>query len=160
MIPMTVGISLIPFIAQNYGAGRVDRIKQARKMTMTFAFFYGIFIAFVFIVFARDMATFFSTEQAVIEILCSYIYITCMGYGLLEIHRYAGFILTGLHEPIHSSALNIIRAAVLLIPLSIAGRLFLGLSGIFWGRLATDVAAGLLGIYWSGKILASKDRRS
>jgi len=39
MIPMTVGISLIPFIAQNYGAGRVDRIKQARKMTMTFAFF-------------------------------------------------------------------------------------------------------------------------
>ena len=81
MIPMTVGIPLIPFIAQNYGARRMDRIRKARKGTMTFAALYGIFIALLLIIFARPMARLFSAETAVIDILCSYIYITSMGYG-------------------------------------------------------------------------------
>jgi putative MATE family efflux protein len=158
MIPMTVGVSLIPFVAQNYGAGRMNRIRQARKGTMIFALLYGIFIGILFIIFAEDMAGLFSTEKDVIDILCSYIYITCMGYGMLEIHRYAGFTMTGAHEPMQASALNVMRAAGLLIPLSIAGSLLFNLEGIFWGRLATDILAGLIGIWWSGRILATKEK--
>ncbi len=157
MIPMTVGMSLIPFVAQNYGAGRMDRIRLARKGTMTFALLYGIFIGFLFVIFAESLAGLFSSEKRVIDILCSYIYITCMGYGMLEIHRYAGFSLTGTHRPLQASALNIIRVAVLLIPLSIAGSALFGLNGIFWGRLATDILAGCVGIWWSGRMLSSID---
>ena len=157
MIPMTVGMSLIPFIAQNYGAGRMDRIMTARKGTMIFAVLYGVFIGLAFIFFAKTLAGFFSKEKAVVDILCSYIYITCMGYGLLEVHRYAGFVLTGIHKPFHSLMLNFVRVAVLLIPFSIAGRLLSDLDGIFWGRLAADLLAGASGIWWSGRMLrASK----
>jgi putative MATE family efflux protein len=157
MIPMTVGMSLIPFVAQNYGAGRLDRIRQARKGAMIFALLYGVFIGLLFIIFAERMAGLFSTDRSVIDILCSYIYITCMGYGMLEVHRYAGFTMTGAHEPIQASALNIIRIAVLLVPLSLAGSVLFGLEGIFWGRFATDILAGLVGIHWSGRMLASKE---
>lgn len=158
MIPMTVGMSLIPFAAQNYGADRVDRIRQARKGTMTFAVLYGIFIGLLFIIFANPLAGLFSNERDVIDILRLYIYITCMGYGMLEVHRYAGFIMTGMHEPLWASAINIIRVIVLLIPLSIAGNILFQLTGIFWGRLATDILAGLIGIWWSGRILTAKER--
>lgn len=158
MIPMTVGMSLIPFAAQNYGAGRVDRIRQARKGTMTFAVLYGIFIGLIFIIFATHLAGLFSDERAVVDILRLYIYITCMGYGMLEVHRYAGFIMTGMHEPLWASAINIIRVIVLLIPLSVAGSFLFQLTGIFWGRLATDILAGLIGIWWSGRILAAKEK--
>ncbi len=157
MIPMTVGMSLIPFVAQNYGAGRMDRIRRARKDTMTFAVLYGIFIALLFIVFAESLAGLFSGEQKVIDVLCSYIYITSMGYGMLEVHRYAGFSLTGAHEPLQASALNIIRVIVLLIPFSMAGSAVFGLNGIFWGRLTTDILAGCIGIWWSGRMLSSKE---
>ncbi|MEA5114350.1 MAG: MATE family efflux transporter [Geobacteraceae bacterium] len=153
MIPMAVGMSLIPFVAQNFGAGRLDRIRQARKVTMTFAVSYGIFIGFLFIIFAEPMARIFSTERAVTEVLCSFIYITCMGYGMLEVHRYAGFMITGAHYPVQASMLNILRVVVLLIPLSIAGSILLELEGIFWGRLATDLLCGLIGIWWSGRML-------
>jgi putative MATE family efflux protein len=156
MIPMTVGISLIPFIAQNYGAGRMDRIRQARRGTMTFALLYGVFIGVMFLLFAEPMAGIFSSERRVIDVLCSYIYITCMGYGMLEIHRYAGFVMTGAHEPVQASVLNIIRAAVLLIPLSLLGSFLAGLEGIFWGRLATDLLAGAIGIWWSGRVISSR----
>lgn len=153
MIPMAVGMSLIPFVAQNFGAGRLDRIRQARKVTMTFAVLYGIFIGFLFIIFAEPMASVFSTERAVTEVLCSFIYITCMGYGMLEVHRYAGFMITGAHYPLQASMLNILRVVVLLIPLSIAGSFFLKLEGIFWGRLSTDLLCGFIGIWWSGRML-------
>jgi putative MATE family efflux protein len=155
MIPMTVGIPLVPFMAQNYGALRMDRIRKARKGTMTFAVLYGIFIGLLLILFAKPMAKLFSNETAVIDVLCSYIYITCMGYGMMEVFRYSGFTMIGTHDPLRASALNIMRV-VLLIPLTIAGSVLFRLEGIFWGRFATDILAGLIGIWWSGKVLSSK----
>jgi Na+-driven multidrug efflux pump len=62
----------------------------------------------------------------------------------------------GTHKPLRASALNIIRVVVLLVPLTIAGSHLFKLEGIFWGRLATDILAGLMGIWWSGKMLSSK----
>lgn len=158
MIPMTVGISIIPFVAQNYGAGRIDRIMEARKGTMAFAVLYGIFIALIFIIFADPMARFFSGDQTVIDVLKSYIYITCAGYGMMEVHRYSGFCITGVHEPLKASFLDIIRIIVLLVPLSLFGSRLMGLNGIFFGRLITDFCAGFIGIWWSGKILEQKTR--
>jgi len=157
MIPMTVGMSLIPFVAQNFGAGRIDRIRTARRGTMTFAVLYGVFIGGMFILFATPMAGMFSQERTVIDVLCSYIYITCMGYGMLEVHRYAGFIITGAHYPMQASLLNVIRVLVLLIPLAVAGGHLFQLRGIFGARLATDLTAGLIGIWWSDRMLASRE---
>lgn len=158
MIPMTVGMSLVPVIAQNYGAGRLDRIRQARKGTMTFAASYGLFIALIFFIFAAPMARVFSSEPEVLNVLISYIHITCLGYGMLEVHRYAGFSMTGTHEPLKASLLNVFRVVVLLIPLSIAGGALFHLQGIFFGRLTTDLLAGGVGIWWSGRVLARKYR--
>ena len=153
MIPATVGVPLIPFIAQNYGAKRMDRIQKARKGAMTFAVLYGIFIGLLLIIFAKPIAGVFSTETAVTKVLCSYMYITSMGYGMMEVHRYAGFTMTGTHMPMKATMLNVIRVVILLIPLSTAGSVLFGLEGIFWGRLLTDITAGLVGIWWSGRIL-------
>lgn len=153
MIPMTVGMSLIPFVAQNYGAGRLDRVRTARRGSMTFAVLYGVFIGAMFVLFADHMARLFSEERAVVDVIKAYIYITCAGYGCLEVHRYAGFCLMGTHRPLQASLLDIIRIGVLLIPLATAGSLLLSLHGIFFGRLATDLAAGLVGIWWSGYVL-------
>ncbi len=154
MIPATVGVPLIPFIAQNYGAKRIDRVKKARKGAMMFAWLYGIFIGVLLIIFAEPVGRIFSAEPAVIKVLCSYIYITAMGYGMVEVHRYGGFTMTGTGKPIRATVLNVIRTIILLIPLAIAGNTLLGLEGIFLGRLITDVAAGLVGVWWSGKMLS------
>ncbi len=154
MIPATVGVPLIPFIAQNFGAKRIDRIRAARRGAMTFAILYGIFIGSIMILFARQIAAVFSAEPAVINVLCSYLYITSMGLGMMEVHRYAGFTLTGTQKPVRATMLNAVRIIVLLIPLSITGSLLLRLHGIFWGRLLTDILAGLFGIWWSGKELS------
>jgi hypothetical protein len=76
-----------------------------------------------------------------------------MGYGMMEVHRYAGFTMTGMHRPMQATLLNIVREVVLLISLSIAGKLLWRIDGIFWGRLLTDDLAGRVGFWWSGRML-------
>lgn len=153
MIPMTVGMSMVPFVAQNFGARRYDRILTARRGTMIFALGFGLFIAVIFLMVIRPIATLFSTDQRVISVLVRYIRITCLGYGLLEVFRYAGFCMTGLHRTKASAMLNVIRALFLLIPLSLLGAYLFGLTGVFVGRLLSDILSGSIGLVWSGRII-------
>jgi Na+-driven multidrug efflux pump len=74
MIPMTVGMSLVPFIAQNYGAGRFDRITRVRKGAMLFALVFGFAAAFVFLFIARPLGALFSSDAEVVNILVSILY--------------------------------------------------------------------------------------
>ncbi len=159
MIPMTVGMSLVPFVAQNYGARRFDRIKAVQKGAMLFALIFGCIIAGVFLFIARPLGELFSSDPEVVNILVRYIYITCFGYGFLEVHRYAGFCMIGIHRPISSAFLNTIRVIVLMIPLAYFGAKLFGISGIFWGRLITDICSAAIGIVWAGKILKKETYR-
>ncbi|MDD4956286.1 MAG: MATE family efflux transporter [Candidatus Omnitrophica bacterium] len=153
MVPMTVGMSLVPFVAQNYGAGRFDRIIAARRGTMSFALGFGLVIAVVFLVIARPLGRLFSPDPAVVDVLVQYIRVTCLGYGFLEVHRYATFLMTGIHKPVASAILTAIRVVALLIPLVLLGARVFGITGVFWGRLATDIAAAAIGIVWTGRVL-------
>ncbi len=153
IIPMALGMSMTPFISQNYGAGRIDRIREAVKVSYGFALLYGVGVAIVFVIFARSLGNLFSSDPRVVDILVAYIRIIAFGYGLMETHRYSGMILTGMHRPMSATVLNSIRVLVLLIPLSFLGAYLYGIRGVFWGRFATDVLVGILGILWVRRLL-------
>ncbi|NLI79200.1 MAG: MATE family efflux transporter [Candidatus Riflebacteria bacterium] len=155
VIPMALGISLTPFISQNFGAGRLDRIREAKSLAMRFALAYGLGNAVLFFLAARHLAGFFTDDPAVTGILVSYVRIIAWGYGMMEVHRYCGFIMTGLQRPAAATTLNGIRVLVLLLPLSFLGAWLGGIRGIFWGRLATDLAVGSIGLAWVTRLLAT-----
>ncbi|MBN2590469.1 MAG: MATE family efflux transporter [Sedimentisphaerales bacterium] len=160
MIPMTVGMSMVPFVAQNFGAKRFDRIRIARRGAMIFALVFGFAAAGVFFVTIKHLAVIFTSDPEVENVLIRYICITCFGYGFLEVHRYAGFCMTGIHEPLISALLNMVRVFALLVPLSLLGSITIGLSGVFYGRLLTDILSGIIGVIWSGRVLKSKVSRA
>ncbi len=153
IIPMALGMSMTPFISQNYGACRLDRIKEAVGLSYRFALAYGGCVAVVSFVCARPLGEVFSSDPKVVDILVSYIRIIAFGYGLMEAHRYSGMILTGMHRPISSTILNAIRVVGFLIPLSCLGAYCFGVRGVFVGRLTTDVVVGTLGMLWVRHIL-------
>jgi putative MATE family efflux protein len=152
VIPMALGISLIPFVSQNHGAGRLDRIREAQAASTRFALLYGGVVGVVFFLGAPWLASAFSNDPTVIGILVSYIRIICFGYGMMEVHRYCTFFLTGLHRPASSTLLNAIRVLAFLIPLSCLGARLWGVRGVFVGRLVTDLAVGGIGLVWVTRI--------
>jgi Na+-driven multidrug efflux pump len=153
VIPMALGISLTPFVSQNFGANRLDRIREAMTLSTRFAFLYGAGIALVFFSSAPWLAAAFSDDARVTVVLTAYIRIISFGYGMMEIHRYCGFFFTGLHRPVSATALNVIRVLVLLIPLSLLGARVFGIRGVFFGRLTTDLAVGSVGLVWVRRCL-------
>ncbi len=160
IIPMSLGMSLMPFVSQNFGAGRIDRIKEAMDVSAKFAIIYGFIIAIIFFMSAPLLAAAFTSDAKVSEIIISYIRIISFGYGMMEVHRYCGFFLTGLHHPKSSTMLNAIRVLVLLIPLSYLGVYLGGVKGLFAGRLATDIISGSLGLLWAYKACARAEGKA
>lgn len=158
MVPMALGISLVPFVGQNYGAKRLDRVRDGQRYAYGFAFVFGVVIAGLFVVFAEPMARVFSHDEAVIAVLIRYLRIVALGYGLMEIHRYSGLFLSGLKKPMHAFGVNFVRLALFLLPLSLLGNHWFGLNGIFWARVLSDTLSGLVAIYWSVRVLKSVQR--
>lgn len=152
VVPMALGISLTPFMSQNYGANRMDRVREAFVLGTRFALIYGGGIAALFFMGARWLAGIFSDDPAVGVYLVAYIRIISFGYGMMEVHRYCGFVLTGLHKPGQAALLNLIRVILLLIPLSCAGAYFYGVRGMFLGRLTADILAGCAGMAWVRRV--------
>lgn len=157
IIPMALGMSMTPFISQNYGAHRIDRIREAVGMSYRFALLYGGGVALVFFICARLLGGLFSSDPTVVDILVSYIRIIAFGYGLMETHRYSSMILTGMHRPMSATVLNTIRVLVLLIPLSCLGAYLDGVRGVFVGRLVTDIVVGVIGMLWVSRMLRQTD---
>jgi len=155
MVPMALGISLMPFISQNFGAGRIDRIREAQHVSTRFALGYGAITTMVFFACAGWLARAFTDDPKVTAILVMYIRIISFGYGMMEVSRYCGFFLTGLHRPASTTVLNVIRTVGLLIPLSYAGAHFGGIVGMGGGRLATDLIVGSVGLLWGARVLKS-----
>jgi putative MATE family efflux protein len=148
IIPMALGISLMPFVSQNFGAARLDRVREAFRLSTGFALIYGAVVAVVYILVAPWLAAAFSDDPRVVRVLQAYIRITSVGYGMIEVHRYCTFFMTGLHRPLRSLVLDAVRVIGLLIPLSYLGALTVGVQGAFWGRLISDVTAGGVGLLW------------
>jgi len=155
VIPMALGMSLAPFVSQNLGADRHDRIRESLWLSTRFALLYGGGIALTFLLAAPLLASLFSKDPEVVRILVLYIRIVSFGYGMMEVHRYSAIILTGLHEPVSSALLNGTRVLILLIPLSWLGAHVWGVYGVFACRVATDVLAGCLGLFWVGRVCGS-----
>lgn len=154
MIPMALGVTLVPFVGQNFGAKRLDRVKEAQHLSYGFAIGFGVLIAIGFGLFAHHLAALFSDDAEVVSILAHYLTIVPIGYGMMELHRYSGFFLNGIKKPLHSTGVNITRIVVLLIPFTIIGSHFFGLEGLFWGRIACDLISGVVGMIWSHRVLS------
>ena len=148
VIPMALGMSLTPFVSQNFGAQRLDRIAEAMSLAVRFALLYGGGVAVIFFVSARGLARIFSHDPKVIGIMVAYIRTVSFGYGMMEVHRYCGFHLTGRQKPFSTTMFNAIRILVLLIPLSYLGAHHFGVQGVFSARLITDLTAGAIGLLW------------
>ena len=148
IVPMSLGISMIPMIAQNFGAKRFDRINECRRFAMRFAGFFELFMAIVYFVFAPWLAGFFSKDPRVIEVMVIYLRIIPFGFGMMEIHRYSTFVYTGCNKPAASAWLNALRLFGLLVPFSLLALLLNSLNGLFVARLAADLLAGGIGMWF------------
>ncbi len=147
VIPMSLGMSMMPIIGQNFGAGKFDRINQCRRFASRFAISFEFGVAILICAFAPWIAPWFSTDKEVVEIMVWYFRIVPWGFGLLEVHRYSCFTFTGCNRPAATAWLSFLRIGVLLIPLSVLAWKMGSVKALFAARLVSDVLAGGIAMF-------------
>lgn len=148
MVFWALATTLLPFIGQNWGAGRHDRIRQVQKYGLAFAFAWGLFCAALFMAAARPIAHLFSSDRDVVSHMVHYLWILPLGYGLRGASILASTSFNGMHRPLSAAALNIIRMFVLYVPLAWLGGKLFGLYGLFGGLTVANLLAGLVAMIW------------
>ena len=68
MVVNAFGIAITTFVGQNYGAGRLDRVKKGVNQTLAMAAAVTVVISLSFCVFGRYLYLLFTTDPAVIDI--------------------------------------------------------------------------------------------
>ena len=144
VVPMSLGMSLMPFFGQNYGARLYDRIREGRRFAMRFAVFFLICSATIITLFSGQIVSFFTADAAVQDIMANYLIIVSWGLWAVEVHRFAGFAYTGCGRPAVAAWLNAFRIAGLLIPFSLIALYYHSLTVLFAARLSADICAGVI----------------
>ncbi len=144
VVPMSLGMSLMPFFGQNYGARLYNRIREGRRFAMRFAIFFLICSATVITLFNQQIVSFFTADTVVQEIMSNYLVIVSWGLWAVEVHRFSGFAYTGCGRPAAAAWLNALRIAGLLIPFSLVALYYHSLTLLFAARLTADICAGVI----------------
>lgn len=141
---LALGGTLTPFIGQNWGAGRGDRVREAIRASQIFSIFWGAIFALLLLIFGRQIAGIFNDSPEVIDMLYRYLLIVPISYGLAGILQVVNSSLNALNRPIESAILSVLRLGVIYIPVAVIGSQIIGLDGIFLGAAVANIGAGVL----------------
>ena len=146
--------SLGPFVGQNLGAGRYDRIKLAVLYSQRFAVGWGLLMLAVLALSARPIASLFSDTPAVVDTTVHYLRLVPIGYGLQGVLLLSNMTLNILKKPLHAASLNLTQMFVLYIPLAFIGSRLMGVPGIFGAAAVANIVAGTVAFFWLRRVMA------
>ena len=138
------GTALNAFIGQNYGAGKMDRVKKGYKASLCSIGIWGIFITMMFVFQPKAIAHIFFHEPKAIMIAIGYLVIIGLSEAFMSVELMTVGALSGLGKTHLCSVISILFTGAR-IPLAIvlSGTL-LGLDGIWWALSVTSIVKGII----------------
>ncbi|MCG9755763.1 MATE family efflux transporter [Shewanella insulae] len=140
---MALSSSLVPFIAQNLGAGQTERAREALMLSLRFVLVFQTLIYLPLMLLATPIAQLFSKDPQVIEWLSFYIIALPAAYGPLGMVILTATSLNAYHRPMSSLVLNVCRLFLLLLPLAALGSYLGGVKGLLLALPITNAVMGI-----------------
>ena len=141
-----------PFIGQNMGARKFERVIRSIKISKRFAMYWGVGLTILLFLAAKPLATLFNKDLSVISTISLYFTIVPISFGLQGVYVLSNTALNVLNRPFHAAGLTIIQMFVLYIPLAYFGSHYFQLKGIFAGIAVAYMVTGIV----SNMVLNSK----
>lgn len=156
MIPMAMGTTLVPIIGQNWGAGKLDRVRRAWILTNCYGIIYSILMLLTALLFAPTVAGWFSRDPEVIRLIAAYLRILLTGAILLHSTVHTGFAFNAVEMPLHASWLTVIRLVGFVLPLAWIGARLAGVPGVYTGMACGYLLSGTVALLWFSRMLKKK----
>jgi len=151
-----VSSGVSPFVGQNFGAGRMDRIHKGLNMARVFCVAWGGTLFVAFLTLGKPLARCFNDEPTVIEAATLYLWIVSVSLGLRSIHQVVWTSLNVLNRPYDAMALEMLLAFGLWIPLAFLGARVAQIKGLYVGLALANALAGAAACIWVDRVIRQK----
>ena len=131
--------ALNAFTAQNYGAGKIDRVKKGYRASLWTIGIWGLLITLIFIFTPTPIATIFFHEPSAIATAVSYLVIIGFSEAFLCIELTTIGAISGLGKTNLCSIISILFTSARIPLAMILGNTSMGLNGIWWAISSTTI---------------------
>lgn len=157
---MGLNISTLALTAQNFGAGRIDRIRETVRVSLRYGVLFALCGAAAALLYRHQLMGFFTNDATVIGVGAGFLAIEALvmpAYVLLYINV---SVMQGIRMPLFGLTIGLFR--------QIAGPLFvfplfttimgLGLVGLWWGIFGITWSAALVVVAYVSKTIAKLEK--
>lgn len=154
---MSLGTVLGPFVGQNAGAGRWERVRQGVQMSMRFSLLWGGAVALALFALSEPVARAFSDDPAVVDWMVHYLWLVPISFGLSGSMHMAAAAFQVLGRAWAAFGMNLFRV-VLMVPVAFFLDALFPVEGVFAGMSLAGALVGLGAWAWLDRTLANAAR--
>ena len=138
-----------PFVGQNLGAAKHDRIEKALRQCAIFSLIWGAVLALVIAVFAAIVTAEFSEVAAIQDYANDYLYLVPVSYGAYGFVMTANATFNGIGHPIPGVVVSTLRVAVFQFPLVLIAAFFIAdMKYVYAASSLSNILAGIIAYIW------------
>lgn len=148
LVMMALGGAITPYVGQNFGAQRYDRVKDGVRWAQRFSMIYGLTVAAILAATSGHIAQFFTEDPTAVSTANLHMRIVPLSYFMLGFAMIANGAFNAIGKPLPAMFVSLTRTILLYAPLAfILARLF-GLVGVFAAACTANLIAGTVGFLW------------
>lgn len=145
---MALSAGMTPFVGQNFGARRLDRVGEGIRFAYRFSLFYGLAIGAFLMLFGGHVVDLFGLEGAARDTALLQMRVVPVSYIALGCAMTVNGSLNAMGKPVAAMWISMSRTIAVYAPLAWLLSQFFGLIGIFIAAASANVIAGGIGVFW------------
>jgi putative MATE family efflux protein len=145
---LALSMSLPPLLSQNYGAQKLQRVKEAYMVAIKFVLGFQLLVFGLLYLLSDFIAMAFTTESEVATLIALFLMVVPLGYGLQGVVVLTNSAFNAIHRPLAALTLNALRLFIFFVPFCYLGSMYYGLVGLFVGAVFANAVMALLSFYW------------
>ncbi len=145
---MALSAAMTPFTGQNFGAGRLDRVRQGVSFAYRFSLVYGISVAIFMQLFGGAITDLFGLEGTARDTALLHMHIVPLSYIALGCAMTVNGALNALGKPMAAMWVSMSRTIAVYAPLAWVLSHFFGIIGIFIAAASANFVSGGIGALW------------
>lgn len=154
MMILALAGAIGPFVGQNYGAGKFNRIQLGIRTGYKFSLLWGVIVTLAFAYFGGNISSIFSDDPAVISVARMYLIVVPAGYAAYGFLMIATTAMSALKKPYHAALMTLTQTFVFSLPLAYVGSFFVDLRWVFLAIPLSYVIVGFIACLSLSRILS------
>jgi len=156
LVVIALSSTLGPFVGQNWGAKKIDRVQLAVKNSFWFSLGWGVLLYLIFWLFSPYLIRLFSLDPQVLHIASLYLLTVSLSYGFSGVRLLASSTFNTLGRPIPSMVMIIGQTLAGYVPLAYLGSYLFGIHGVFIAIALANTVIGVIALFWTRRLFAAK----